>query len=474
MPVFLWLFIGLALGGVIGWLAAAARVRGALASRIDEAESRAGIAENNAAALEGKLTELRAQTLSAAADFDRLRLRMEGEQAARVKAETSLEETVKRLEEEKKLLDEAKTKLTDTFKALASDTLKSTLSSSSEEFLKLAGESFGKLLSEARGDLGQRQEAIQGLVAPLSEKLKSFDEHVREIEKNRVDAYSSLSEQIKGLSQAQMALQKETGNLSQSLKAPKVVGSWGESTLERVVELSGLSEYCDFKREVSVNTEEGRLRPDLVVYLPGDRQIVVDAKATFEAYQEAVSAETEEERRAALERHSSQVRAHMQRLAGKAYWKQFEKAPEFVVMFIPRESFYSATQAIDPTLYEDAMANRVLLATPTNLLALLRAVAFGWRQEQIARNAQEISTQGRQLYERMSTLADYILDIGKGLERATQSYNKAVGSIETRVLPAARRFKDLGATTAEEIAPLTPVETAQRQLSLPETPENRS
>jgi len=470
MPPFVWLIIGLALGGIIGWLAASVHARGALASRIDEAESRANIAENNAAALEGKLTELRAQNQSAAADFDRLRQKMENEQAARVKAETSLEETVKRLEEEKKLIEEAKTRLTDAFKGLAGESL----NSNNEAFLKLARESFDKLVLEARGDMGKRQEAIQGLVAPLSEKLKSFDEHVREIEKNRVDAYSSLSEQIKGLSQAQMALQKETGNLAQSLKAPKVVGSWGESTLERVVELSGLSEHCDFKREVSINTEDGRLRPDLVVYLPGDRQIVVDAKATFEAYQEAVSAESEEARRSAIERHASQVRAHMLRLAGKAYWKQFEKAPEFVVMFIPRESFYSATQAIDPSLYEDAMANRVLLATPTNLLALLRAVAFGWRQEQIARNAQEISTLGRQLYERMSTLADYIQDIGKGLERATQSYNKAVGSIETRVLPAARRFKDLGATTAEEITPLAPVETAQRQLSLPDTPETRS
>lgn len=467
MQSILLLIAGLVLGSVIAWSLATSFVRKQMAVKIDESERRADIAEAQVAKLEGTLTELRSQNQSAAADFERLRADLKNEQAARVKAETSLDETIKRLEEEKKLLEEARTRLTDAFKGLAGESL----NSNNEAFLKLARESFDKLVLEARGDLGKRQEAIQGLVTPLSESLKKFEEHVRGIENSRVEAYSSLTEQIKGLSQAQISLQKETGNLVQSLKAPKVVGSWGESTLERVVELSGLSEYCDFRREVSVNTEDGRQRPDLIVYLPGDRQIVVDAKATFEAYQEAVSAESEEARRSALERHASQVRAHMKRLAATAYWKQFDKAPEFVVMFIPRESFYSATQSIDPTLYEDAMENRVLLATPTNLLALLRAVGFGWRQEQIARNAQEISNLGRLLYERMSTLADHIQDIGKGLDKATQSYNKAVGSMETRVLPAARKFKELKATTEADIPSLSPIETAQRSLSLPESNE---
>jgi DNA recombination protein RmuC len=233
-----------------------------------------------------------------------------------------------------------------------------------------------------------------------------------------------------------------------------------------------MSENCDFQREVSVTAEEGRLRPDLVVHLPGGREIIVDAKASFDAYYEAVCAETAEARETALCRHAAQVRAHMMKLSDKEYWQQFDNAPEFVVMFIPGESFFAAAVDTDRGLIEDAMKRRVVLATPTTLIALLQAVAYGWRQEQIAKNAQAISDLGKQLYERMRTLAEHLTDVGTGLERANVAYNKAAASMEARVLPAARRFRELGAATGNDIPVLEPIEVAPRALSAPELAES--
>jgi DNA recombination protein RmuC len=368
------------------------------------------------------------------------------------------------LEDEKRLLAEAEEKLKDTFKALAG----STLENSNKAFLSLARETFEKVLAEARGDLGKREEAITGLVKPLAESLKSFDEHVRSLETTRQKAYTSLESSLKGLSESQEKLQRETANLVTALKTPQIRGRWGEMTLKRVVELAGMSEHCDFTEQLSLSTEHGRIRPDLVVHLPAGREIVVDAKVSLAAYLDALSAESEQGRKEALARHATQIRSHLAALSARSYWEQFDKAPEFVVMFIPGESFFAAAADSDHELIEDGMKKRVVLATPTTFIALLHAVAYGWKQEQIAHNAQAVSDLGKQLYDRMRMLADHISDIGSSLERASGAYNSALGTLETRVLPAARRFKELGAGSAGGIPVIEPVDTQPRQLTVAE------
>jgi len=394
--------------------------------------------------------------------MNQIRTVLDTERQMKTEARTKLDAAQKGFEEQKSLIEMMKKEMTDTFNALSSAALKS----SSEDFLRLASESLGKVVTDTKGRLGEHQAAMDGMIKPLYESLKRYEEQIKSMEEGRHKAYGSLEEQLRSLTSSQETLQKETSNLVSALRKPQVRGRWGEMQLRRVAELSGMSVHCDFTEQQSVDTEKGKIRPDMIVHLPMDREIVVDSKVSLEAYLDTVNAATDDEKRSRMEKHAQQVRTHMNKLASKEYWSQFRQSPEFVVLFIPGESFLGAAVEVDSSLIEDGIEKRVITATPTTFIALLRAIAYGWRQEQVTKNAQEISDLGRQLYERMLTLVQHFETVGKSLERAIGSYNKAVGSMESRVLPSVRKFKELGVTGSEEIPVLEKVDQVPRNLSL--------
>lgn len=376
---------------------------------------------------------------------------------------TRLEASQKNLEEQRALIGAMKREMTDTFNALSSAALKS----SSEDFLRLASEHLGKIVTDTKGKLGEHQAAIDGLVKPLYEALKKYEEQINAIEAKRRQDYGGLEEQIKMLTSTHQQLQRETSTLVTALRKPQVSGSWGQLSLKRAAELAGMAAYCDFYEQESVVTETGRLRPDMIVRLPNGREIVVDAKAPVDAYLNAISVSSEEERQKALSGYVSQVRVHVNTLGSKSYWDQFPKSPEIVVMYLPGESFFSAALEHDHKLIEDSSIKKVILATPTTFIALLKAIAYGWQQEQITKNAQQISMMGKELYDRISTLAGHFDDMGSAIGKALDAYNRAVGSMESRLLPSIRKFKELGVTSAEEIPVLEPIDQKPRSLSSP-------
>lgn len=386
--------------------------------------------------------------------------RAEGE-TERARLETRLEEERKASQDKLALLNNAETKLADAFKALSADALRN----NNQSFLDLAKQNLETFQQSAKGELERRQTAIDDMIKPLKESLEKVDGKIGELEKNRVGAYSELREQVKQLAQSQTQLQSETGNLVKALRAPHIRGRWGEIQLRRVVELAGMLEYCDFNEQETVATEDARVRPDMIVRLPGNRTIVVDSKVPFDAFYESISTTDEEVRAARLKDHARLVRTHITALSRKSYWDALQPTPEFVLLFLPGETFYSAALENDPKLIEDGISQRVIIATPTTLIALLKAVSYGWRQEQMADNAQEVSNLARTLYDRLRVFTNHFDDIGRNLDRALESYNRGVRSLESRVLVTARRFKERGAIAGDEIELLEPIDKAARPLS---------
>ena len=442
--------VGAVLGAVLGWFLLRTKASSAGAADLATLKERLAGKESELQKLQGTFNSELAQHKNSQQENAHLKAALEGERRA--------------AQERKESFQQAAEELWEKFKALSRDALKD----NNQSFLELARATLGKFQESAKGDLELRTRAIDQLVRPLKESLEKVDGKIGELEKTRAGAYSELREQVKALATSQSQLQAETGNLVKALRAPHVRGRWGEIQLRRVVELAGMLQYCDFVEQETLATEDSRIRPDLIVRLPGNRTIVVDSKVPFDAFYESITTTDEVVRLAKLKEHARLVRVHITALSRKSYWETVQPTPEFVLLFLPGETFYSAALEHDPKLIEDGVSDKVIIATPTTLIALLKAVSYGWRQEQMATNAQEVSRLAKDLYDRLRTFTGHFADIGKGLDRALDSYNKGVGSLEARVLVTARKFKERGAIAGDEIETLEPIDKLARPLSLDE------
>ena len=469
LPHLIAIALALLAGGCFGWLILAPPLRRAEAARAEAA----GEAER----LRAEVAELGRRSASAEARADRvpaldqrideLGRALIGETRRADTAEARLAsagaEHEARLHELRRMGEEMDRK----FGALA----QKALSSSTESFLKLVSERFEKHAETAGADLGKRQQAIETMLKPISENLSKFEARVGEIEKARENAYGAIREHVKQLADGQTALRGETARLVQALRQPKTRGSWGEFQLRQVFEMAGMIEHVDFLSEHSLAGGDGRLRPDAIVRMPGGKSIVVDAKTPFDGFLAMVEAEDDAARAEALKTHVRHIRQHISGLSRKEYWSALDVTPDFVVMFIPNEGMYSCAIATEPGIFEEAMRNRVLISTPTSLIALIKAIAYGWQEEKLAQNAQEVATLARELYERIGKFGEHMAGVGKALRQAVEKYNAGVGSLEGRVLPQARKFEQLGVVKGTELPQLAPVEVEPRALTAPELAE---
>ena len=462
-------------GGILLWIVARLAAQKETLRLTDEIKlghtARVSELEGRARYAEGQMDQLRQQLSQAESEITGLRKSLDSERTQAVEAQTRLAEAARSLEMQREVIEVMKTEMTDTFRAQAS----AALESSNRSFLELASEHLGKILEQTKGKLGEHQLSLDGTIRPLQEMLKRYEDQLHEMERTRAEQSWNLTQQIKSLGDMNEALQRETSSLSTALRKPQVSGSWGQMSLRRAAELAGMVPYCDFFEQVTVDTESGKLRPDMLVRLPNGRVVVIDAKAPVDAFLNALQAPSEEERKKAFAGYVAAVRGHMNGLGSKAYWDQFEESPELVVMYLPGETFFSAAIENDPQLIEDGSLKKVILATPTTLIALLKAVAYGWQQEQMASGARETNRLGRELYERFSVVADHIARAGVNLTKAVEAHNDAVRSIETRLMPSFRRFRDLGVSTSREL-PENMEEiriTAREAINVPAEPQDK-
>jgi DNA recombination protein RmuC len=443
------------IGMVVGFVAGAALVLAWHVVRQAKAGAGIAVAENRLADAQRSAAELGAQ-------LEKISVTSAEAETARAVLATELAVLRQSEADRQARSEEERQRLAGTFAELSAEAL----AKNNEQFLALADTRLNQAQAAAQGDLSQRQQAIAHLLGPLSETLTRYEQEVQKIEVARQGAYESLSEKVAQLSAGNAQLQKETRNLVTALRSPQARGRWGEIQLRRVVEMAGMLAHCDFDEQVSTMTDAGRLRPDLVVHMPGQREMVVDAKVPLDAFLQLIEADDDESRQAYQVAHARQLRAHVDQLAKKEYWRQFDRSPEQVVAFIPGDQLLSAAYESDPTLQEYALSNGVLLTTPTMLIALLRSVAFGWRQEVLTDNAREVQKLGAEMYERLRTMTTHLQKLQRSLTASVAAYNDAVGSLESRVLVSARRFPSLGVMGegAGEIADLFPVQASPRHL----------